>query len=96
MQFRAGLLETNDEVRLFYNDQHYEPLISLDQSSRPINDTKSDVSPYTSSGEFYDSEEKHLPQSETDYFYDDQNVSIFKTPENIEPLKKYSCTYTED
>ena len=93
-------METNDEFRLFYNDQHDEPLISLNQSSRPINDTidssKSDVSPCTSSGEFYDSEEKHLPQSETDYFYDDQNVSIFKTPENIEPLKNYSCTYTED
>ena len=65
-------------------------MITLNQSSRPINDTidnsNSDIStctPVSSSAEFYDSEEKYLSQSETEYLHDDENMPIFKTPENI-------------
>ena len=50
-RYTAGLMETDDEVKLFYNDQHYKPLITLNQSSRPINDTiehcNSDISTCT-------------------------------------------------
>ena len=78
-------METDDEVRLFYNDQHQEPIITLNQSSRPINDTidnsDSDIStctPVSSSTEFADSEEEHLSQSKTEYPHDDENMPIFK------------------
>ena len=60
--------------------------ITLNQSSRPVNDTignsNSDISactPVSSSAEFSDSEEEQSPQSEKEYLQDDQNVAIFKT-----------------
>ena len=35
----AALVKTDDEIMLFYSDQHYEPLITLNQLSRSVNDT---------------------------------------------------------
>ena len=68
----------------------FNGLITLNQSPRPINDpidnSNSDISTYTpvsSSLEFSDSDKELLSQSETEYLHDDQNVPIFKTPENI-------------
>ena len=50
-RYTARLVETDDEVRLLYNDQHCQPLITLNQSCRPINDiinnSNSDISIYT-------------------------------------------------